>query len=126
MGASESKQVDPGIVTVATAGDHARRSAAAGADSDALLSHLLALRSLVPDVETRVAKSDPSSVWRDIESAKQLGADTRELSGALEELLGSYHAWHAEVRWARRASWAAASKLLSRQHLGHSGCLQGV
>jgi hypothetical protein len=100
MGAAESKAADQGIVTVSTCASGSSRIGArtAAADADSLLAHLLALRALVPDVETRVARSDPSSVWRDIESAKQLGADTRELAAAVGELLGAYRAWHADVR----------------------------
>lgn len=95
MGASESKP-SQGIVTVST---HAPASAPGNAaDTDQLLAHLLALRALVPDIETRVGTSDPSGVWRDIESAKQLGTDTQELSEAVGDLLGAYKEWHGEVR----------------------------
>lgn len=101
MGASESKQAasastHEGIVTVSTR--TGPRGPSSGADSDQLLQHLLSLRALVPDVEARVGKSDASSVWRDIESAKQLGADTQELAAAVAQLLGAYREWHSEVR----------------------------
>lgn len=100
MGSAESKPVDEGIVTVATSSISSRKPGSGGAsstaDTDQLLAHLLALRNLVPDIEQRVGKSDPSSVWRDIESAKQLGADTQELTDALGTLLGAYREWHAE------------------------------
>lgn len=110
MGAAESKQLEQGIVTVSTGGTAAAAggssaggsgSGAAAQQQDPLLAHLSALRALVPDIEGRLARADPgsSSIWRDLESARLLGADTGELQDALGELLGAYRAWHAEVRW---------------------------
>jgi hypothetical protein len=110
MGAGESKQAGdnvPGIVTVSSrpsphgSGRGAAAAAAgAGADADTLLAHLHALRSLVPDIHSRLGRADPAAgaVWRDVESAKQLGADTRELNAALADLLGAYREWHAQAR----------------------------
>lgn len=117
MGAGESKQSDPGIVTVSirassAGGGPPRASGASG--SDPLLAHLRALRALVPDIEGRVSRADPSSIWRDIESACELGGDTQELAAALGELLGAYRAWHSEVRPPHAAACAACKHMRTR------------
>lgn len=98
-GGGDSSKKDPGIVTVSSraAASPAAPDPTAAAAADPLLAHLRALRALVPEVDSRVGKGDPLSVWRDIESAKALGADTKELGEALAALLGAYRTWHSEA-----------------------------
>eukprot|EP00877_Chromochloris_zofingiensis_P013527 jgi/Chrzof1/8428/Cz03g10100.t1 len=92
MGANASTEAaEPGIVTVSTSS-----SVQTVPGLDPLLQHLQALRGQVPNLDTKLDKKDPESVWKDIEVAKELGKDTRVLSASVSDLLSAYQAGHVE------------------------------
>jgi hypothetical protein len=123
MGATESKSIGKGVITVSAGGAVNTPDTAGHA---ALLQHLQDLRDKVPQMQATIARGEPEEVWRDMEAAKALQGRTSDLEAALSNLLGGYQRWHDEQTTPIVSNQAYVHRLIDQADIKAAKALQHV
>jgi len=122
MGATESKQGPAGEGLVTVHSNNPQKTV----QEEALLLHLRALQSRVPDLQTSIERPSLEPVWRDLQAAKSLGDDASQLKEAVENLIVSHQHWHDETAAAITSNQAYIHRTIDQAEFKAGKALQNV